>query len=369
MDKRKLPQEITTLTDIQTLASSGFDDWKRYGEVSVDADSDLLIFNYTPKAQYEARWNFFERVSRGLIVNRATGEIVARPFDKFFNWSEDGRYAAGHIVTVTEKMDGSLGILYRLNGSYRISTRGAFHSEQAEWATKFLNANFDLNDLPNDLTLLFEIIYPENRVVVDYHGEEKLVLLAARNRVTGDYLPFFPDVYEMGQKYNLPLPKVFTFNNVSDIIRITGSLSVDEEGYVIEFSDGQRFKIKGDRYLEMHRLIFGLSFKNTLLAVMNDTVDYVRSQLPDEFLKDFNRWVNEIQTTIAETKHNVQAAFNAAPKATRKEFAIWVMENHKAFAPYLFAMFDGKDLMPMIYKMAFQDRPNEKAVKQTESTA
>jgi RNA ligase len=241
MKKIKLPPEIATLADIQTLASSGFEDWKQYGEVSVDSDGDLLIFNYTPKAQYEARWNFFERVSRGLIVNRATGEIVARPFDKFFNWSEDGRYAAGHIVTATEKMDGSLGILYRLNDGYRIATRGAFHSEQAEWATKFLNANVDLNDLPNDLTLLFEIIYPENRVVVDYHGEEKLVLLAARNRVTGDYLPFFPGVYELGQKYGFPLPKVFAFNNVSDIIRVTGSLSVDEEGYVIEFSDGQRF--------------------------------------------------------------------------------------------------------------------------------
>jgi len=731
MNKKKVPTEITSLADIQMLASSGFDDWKHYGEVSVEADCDLLIFNYTPKAQYEARWNFFERVSRGLIVNRVTGEIVARPFDKFFNWSEDGRYAAGHIVTVTEKMDGcfrydtplqcwdgstiligevvskrlhptlvgmdengrlvpseiiehfdngpkdnwlaitvsnpvskksgagghsnvvrltsnhhiyinhafkaaqganvgdtvttfdtepsssvlhliesgllgdgsltrihngyryqeghsakqleyvktinnwlgecalserqttsgygsqmhwaqskqyvvlsklrqkwypkgvkvipedltwlddfavakwymddgsllhnnsqedrvtfaanafakseverlafylqgkygidcrvfnhkgwnlrinvgrdgaiesfwkaisphivpcmryklpenyrhmkyapypvgkqlymstdskilaiqkiaitkrnfpggrkgldirtttgnyfakgilvhnSLGILYRNNG-HRVATRGAFHSEQAEWATKFLNTHFDLKDLPNDLTLLFEIIYPENRVVVDYHGEEKLVLLAARNRLTGGYLPFFPDVYEMGQKYGFPLPKVFTFNNVSDIIRRTGSLSVDEEGFVVEFSDGQRFKIKGDRYLEMHRLIFGLSFKNTLLAVMNDTVNYVRSQLPDEFLKDFNRWVNEIQTTIAETKRDVQAAFDAAPKATRKDFAIWVMENHKPLAPYLFAMFDGKDILPTIYKMAFQDRPNEKAVKQTESTA
>ncbi len=32
-------------------------------------------------------------------------------------------------------------------------------------------------------------------------------------------------------------------------------------------------------------------------------------------------------------------------------------------------MFDGTDILPMICKMAIPDRPNEKAVKQTESTA
>src|SRR5579885_3015802 len=104
--------EIGSLEQIQELVRQGFTDWKRFGDVNVRADGDLLIFNYSQLAQYAARWNFFEQISRGLIIHARTGEVVARAFDKFFNWLEGGRSSQGHIVSVTEKVDGSLGILY-----------------------------------------------------------------------------------------------------------------------------------------------------------------------------------------------------------------------------------------------------------------
>ena len=362
-------KEITSISDIQQLAKEGFAEWKQLGDVSVERDGDLLIFNYTAKAQYEGRWNFFERVSRGLIVHALTGEIVARAFDKFYNWLQGGEKSNGHIVSITEKMDGSLGILYRLNGEYRISTRGNFHSDQAGWATKFLREHYKLDGLPNELTLLFEIIYPENRVIVDYQGREDIVLIAARNRFTGDYLPFFPDLQLLADKYGFPLPKVYSFNNITEILALTEKLDKDEEGFVVEFSDGQRFKFKGDKYLELHRLVFSLSFKNTLQTIVTDQVDYIRQQIPDEFLADFNGWVKEIEETRERIKREVADIFAQAPKDTRKDFAIWVMSSHKELSPYLFAMLDGYPLEPIIYKKAFENRPNETAVKQSENTA
>src|SRR5690606_552618 len=123
---------------------------------------DLLVFSYNVMAQYGENWNFFERVSRGLIINWKTYEIVARPFDKFFNWGEGERTSTAPLVSLTEKLDGSLGILYRLNGQYKIATRGSLESEQATWATAFINSHYSLENLPHEITLLFEIIYPEN---------------------------------------------------------------------------------------------------------------------------------------------------------------------------------------------------------------
>jgi RNA ligase len=347
--------EITSIADIQRLAVAGFRDWKQLGEVSVSQEGELLLFSYTAKAQYDGRWNFFERVSRGLMINAVTGEVVARPFDKFFNWFEQGRKASGHIVAVTEKLDGSLGILYRLNNQYHIATRGNFHSAQAEWATAYLKANYNLRDLDETLTLLFEIIYPDNRVVVDYDGREELVLLAARNRFSGDYLPFYPDVYDLGQRYGFTLPTVYEFNNITQILEQTGALEVNEEGYVVEFSSGERFKFKGDRYLELHRLIFNLSFKNTLAAVVAGQVETIREQIPDEFLGEFNQWVAEIESAVTAVKREVQTAFDAAPKSSRKEFAFWVQTNHPELAAYLFAAWDGKPLEPMIYRLAVKE--------------
>ncbi len=347
--------EIKSIEDIQKLAISGFEDWKQYGDVSVNIDNNLLLFNYTPKAQYGGRWNFFERVSRGLIIHEVTGEIVARPFDKFFNWLEHGEKSGGHIVTVTEKVDGSLGILYRNNG-YKIATRGSFHGEQAEWATEFYDSMWGNLLIPEEYTLLFEIIYPANRIVIDYGERKDLVLLAIRNRFTGEYLRFFPDVYNFGIENKFNMPKVYKFNDITEIIELTGKMDANQEGFVVEFSDGQRFKFKGDRYLELHRLISGLSFKHTLEAIAGGKLDYIRSQIPNEFLGEFNGWVEEIESKTQAIQQVTKAAFEAAPKGSRKNFAIWVNNECKSLAPYLFAMLDGRDITPMIYQGAFKDR-------------
>ncbi|HLA45263.1 MAG TPA: RNA ligase, partial [Aggregatilineales bacterium] len=187
---------ITSIEHIQELTQRGFTAWNQYGDVKVVTRGDLLLFSYTTAAHIANNWNFFERVSRGLVINRQTGEVVARPFDKFFYWLANGEKARGHIVCITEKVDGSLGILFRHRSEYLITTSGSFFSPQARWATRFLQENYVLDGLPDELTLMFEIIYPENRIIVDYESREDLVLLAARNRFTGEYLPFFPDLVE-----------------------------------------------------------------------------------------------------------------------------------------------------------------------------
>lgn len=342
---------ISSIQDIQQRVLAGWNSWELEGNVSVKQYEDLLIFNYTPAAQYVGEWNYFERVSRGLIINAITGEIVSRPFDKFFNWFEGGRKASGHIVTVTEKCDGSLGILYRHNGQYKIATRGSFEGEQAVWATSFLQDNYDLTGLPDELTLLFEIIYPDNRIVVDYGTREDLVLLAARNRFTGEYLPFFPDVYELGQQFGFSLPQVYSFENISAILEVAGGLDANHEGFVVEFSDGSRWKIKGDRYLELHRALSSLTFKNILAACANNTLDDLFAIIPDEFLEEAKITTSKIQREVSSIHSQVIAAYLQSPyEASRKEFALWGQENHKDLAPYLFAMLDGKDVVDLIYK-------------------
>jgi len=346
---------INTIADLQQLVLAGVSDWKQFGRVNVRENGNLLLFNYTQEAQFGGDWNAFEIMSRGLIINRETGEIVARPFDKFWNWLEGGRKAHGHIVTVIEKLDGSLGIFYRDSGEYKIATRGSFNSEQAIWATNFLREHYN-PAVPDELTLLFEIIYHENRVVVDYGDRQDLFLLAARNRFTGEYLPFFPDVVELAEYNALPLPKVYQFNNIDSILEMTGVIGPDQEGWVVEFSDNSRWKIKGDQYRELHRLITGLSFKWVLEAVVSGNIQSAFETLPDEFLGQAKQWYAEIQDHFDQVKEGCEQAFSCAPAgATRKEFALWVMENYKPLSSYLFAMLDGRPIDLMIYQTAFKD--------------
>src|SRR5262249_39056207 len=149
------------MEDLQNRVKDGETNWEQYGDVRAMYYEEFVLFNYTAKAQYAGRWNWFELNGRGLILNAKTGEVVALPFPKFFNWGENGRTTDSPIKFITEKIDGSLGMLYRANGTYRIATRGMFDSEQAIWATRFLHEHFQLDGLEDELTLLFEMIYPE----------------------------------------------------------------------------------------------------------------------------------------------------------------------------------------------------------------
>jgi RNA ligase len=172
----------------------------------------LVILNYTPAAQYAWKWNEVTLQARGLIYEideaGSRGKVVARPFEKFFNWDQ-GQGAEtwqnpmpppGPAIRMP-KMDGSLGVLYRVPAKppvdfgdefdYAVSTRGSFHSEQAEWASKFFMQAWE-SDMAgrfkpdNSKTYLFEIIYPENRIVVDYGDYEGLVLIDVIDNETGE---------------------------------------------------------------------------------------------------------------------------------------------------------------------------------------
>jgi len=65
------------------LVRGGERDWRQYGEVNATYWEGLILFNYSFRAEIENRWNWFERVSRGLILNAENGALVARPFKKF----------------------------------------------------------------------------------------------------------------------------------------------------------------------------------------------------------------------------------------------------------------------------------------------
>jgi RNA ligase len=356
--------KIATLKDISDLLVAGNEDWERFGRVYTRTWNQLTIFNYRATAAFDGRWTFFERVSRGLIINNQTGEIVARPFEKFFNWGEGGRISNGKITLVTEKLDGSLGILYLDGGLPCIATRGSFDGEQAEWATNYYFEHYSGTDhhLPRPLkewTLLFEIIYPDNRIVVDYGERESLVLLAARNIESGKYMPYEQLEY-VAATCNFDLVKQAYLYKPAQLIEQQTTLDVNEEGWVAYFDDGSMFKFKGQQYMELHKSIMGLTWKNTVQAVREGTIQQIRDIIPEEFLDEFNYWVNIIGGRVADIEWRVtKALYNSPEGADRKIFALWAQRKHPELEHYLYAALDGRDIRPMIFDREFREMPDD----------
>lgn len=227
---------------------------------------DLVLYNYTDKCAYEKFWNKYTLESRGLIFNKITGEVVARPFSKFFNIGETEGTQLQNLpkeaYEVFDKMDGSFGILYQEGDRYRIATRGSFESIQAKQATEILQEKYEANIVAHVhpyLTLLFEIVYPENRMspgarlVIDYGTTKDLFLLGAIDRTTGIELDR-PKVEEIAKKIGCPIAKKYYYT-IEQMIQIQKTLPASQEGFVVRFQSGFRVKVKGDEYLKMSKIL------------------------------------------------------------------------------------------------------------------
>lgn len=207
---------------------------------------------------------------RGLIADDATGEIVAWPFPKFFNVAEHdlGQPYAPPLpdepFEVYDKIDGSLGVVFHHADRWHAASKGSFTSEQATWAQRWLDEH-DTGALWPDTTYLAEIVYPENRIVVDYGQRQDLVLLGAFDR-DGTEIPLATasvEWLEIGSVVrSWPAPSLM------DLLKLTAanarpdgtqSSGTDAEGYVLRFASGLRAKAKLAEYVRLHKVITGIT--------------------------------------------------------------------------------------------------------------
>lgn len=350
-----LPNGITSMGILREMVVDGFKDWQFYGDVKATYHDGLVLFNYTNAVQFAGRWNWFESISRGLILDTLTGEIVARPFAKFFNYGERVPAAGAKLVEVTEKMDGSLGILYRYRGTLRIATRGSFDSEQALWANDYLR-EYGIRpwNIPNNMTLLFEIVYPENRIVVDYKGTSALYLIGGIDRFNGNDLRR-AELAFFSHQFKFPMPMNYPLQGESEILSLATKIDANREGWVLRYDDGSRYKVKGDAYKLAHKMLTGVSYSRVLEAVTSGSYDQMIEGIPDEFLAVVKEYKHEIDEAYYEIAQRVRDVFiDLPPFNNRKDAAIWLKENHPEDMHYVFAMMDNKPIDPLIYKAVSQ---------------
>ena len=134
---------MVTLADLFDPALLSLMVREGYVRVQQHPSAPLVIHNYTEKAQYESVWNEVTLTCRGLI-SAPDGTIVARPYPKFFNHGQPGAPELGldARVRVTDKADGSLGVVHFDGTGYAVATRGSFASEQALHATALLRDRY-----------------------------------------------------------------------------------------------------------------------------------------------------------------------------------------------------------------------------------
>jgi T4 RnlA family RNA ligase len=307
----------------------------------------LTIWNYTEKVQYEGLWDDVTMMCRGLVTD-TEGNIMARPFKKFFNM-EEGKHTPTSEFDVYEKMDGSLIIVFWCGG-WIVASRGSFTSEQALAAERIFFDELDHN-FSIGITYLFEFTASWNRIVVDYGEKPKLTLLGAIRTDDGTEATW-EELKMIGDDTNCDVVK--KYNGISDYTTLKGMIGNNAEGFVVRFSNGDRMKIKGDEYLRLHKIMTCVSTTSVWEVLSNgDDISTILKDVPDEFYKKIMEYSNSLITQF----HNIDLEY-------QKIYGLImgfddVVGNRREFAKYatrfdnpaiLFKMYDNNDYSGLIWK-------------------
>ena len=328
----------------------------------------LTIWNYTPRVQYGEfkdkykLWDDITKQTRGLVTDNE-GNVVARPFKKFFN-IEENQYTPTDKFDVYEKMDGSLGILFNYKGEWVMATRGSFTSEQSVKGFELLQ-KYDYQKLNKSYTYLFEIIYSKNRIVLDYDFED-LVLLGVIN--TEDGYEF--DLHN-NKEYNVRLSNtiknlgfriVQKFDGIKDYSTLKNMIPDNREGFVIRFTNGDRIKVKGEEYLRLHKIMTDLSTTKVweVLSEGGNFNDFLNT-VPDEFYERIKQYEGNLKYAFYQVSEYCGKSHDyfrygkyndKEVEPTKKEFAEHVMKNvHPPYRPVMFSMWDKKPYDHLIWKL------------------
>lgn len=310
-----------------------FDDLTREYAIKVTCHPTLplAILNYDQFAS--PKTHPITRECRALVLHRETHELVAKSFNRFYNWGEvpeEMEQFDFRSSLVQSKEDGSLVLLYHFGGQWRANTRASFaadkiHFHSFTWQEGIAKAlgikglEEVSSKLDPTLTYVCEFCSPWNKIIRRY-AEPTLYLLTAfagkreLDATICDELarPFFAR------------PHTFALHGIEAIqahLRAQQQEDPTFEGVVIRDRANQRWKVKSPAYLELHRTRGdGTSLyhpKNLLRTVLMGEQDELLAYFP------------EVGDSLRECQQRVEEAF--APLQSLWE-QTWQIPNQKDFA-------------------------------------
>jgi hypothetical protein len=351
----------------------------------------LIIYCYSRKAMFDNVWDDVTTKCRGLIVEaKPTMDIIARPFEKFFNLNHEGRpetdlqvvLAEPSSPTFSEKLDGSMGTYWKYGNEIGIATKGSFHSEQAEWATQWLKKRWtnipsspanqsNVHAWPVGFTPVFEIIAQSvQHHVVHYLPEDdnQLVLIGLVNNETGAEMG--PEQLHLWASIN-GIKAVESWNDIS-LHEVITSDRPDKEGVVATwFRNGKpplKVKIKHATFLKLQKIAHHTTPKTIFQALRSGDQTII-----DEALQFGSLWLKYavaewVQTYVLEYKKLQHEAASIVQSSlitctTRKESAAYFHGMSTTLAPVCFNIIDQKDPAQAIWDLV---EPIVKTIKYDE---
>ena len=308
---------------------------KKLVDIKKHPNLSLTLLNYSSLTQMKKKWCSELLQARGLVVDDE-GLIIARPLPKFFNHYEIKGQIPSDEIEVYEKLDGSLIIMAFFNGEPFFCTRGSFTSEQAIKAEEIYFKKYKDLVIDQDYTYCFEVIYPQNKIVIDYDKEEDLFLLAKINTKTG-----------MEESiYNCGLRCVSQFEGNKTIEELKAMEKHNEEGFVVKFPQiNFRMKIKFKNYIEQHK--FGKFSRERIINLLRVGKELPLSRIPDECYSEIRIIYDDVIKQFKNIEKEVLEEYESIKKTEKDIVEKIKLSSNPAL---LFTIHRGGDYKKRIWK-------------------
>jgi RNA ligase len=329
------------------------------------------VVNYMVSLEETFRWDSDDPVGstvrrecRGLIFNRE-GELVSRPYHKFFNVGEKEETQLNKVNlyephVVLEKLDGSMIRPIPTPEGFRLATKAGvtdvamnaevFIADKPHYAT-FIRKCFQRNTTP-----IFEWCSRANRIVVDY-PEDQLILTAMRYVFEGSYV-----TYEIMKSYatawNIPVVQAVDGLAVQNIDLFVKQVREwdDGEGIVLRFDTGHMVKVKADDYVLRHRSKDAINQeKNVIQTILEDAVDDLIPLLTPEDAQRVESFQTAFWVSVDDFASEMADLYNAGNLMypEKKDFAVEFVQKKilPIHAPIMYGMKVGKGAKNVIVDM------------------
>lgn len=341
------------------------------GRVSAHRQGNFVGFKYTNETIYAQDWDLVTLNARGIVFNVITGEVVARPFKKIFNYQEFFDEEGNHSLLYDklpaewkpnisgparymEKIDGSLGIVFWNGTKWQVKTAGSFDSAQALWAQKWFDENVDPLYMIQTRTYLFEIVCNEDIHPIHYDYEGMVLLSVISNKTGEEYS--LDEIKQTAQLLKVRMVQIYDFEHFEDAVQWAKELPKTKEGLVITFDNGFKTKAKSDDWCELAKLFEGITKWNIWVCYdvekdfFHAHVDKHNAYKPiddevlfiPEELAEMRKFAETVRSEVSRLTDYALVIAREAQELTsdRRSQYEWVSTNHGALMPAIMKALD-----------------------------
>lgn len=323
-------------------------------EFTVAEKEGYTVINYNVMMSDSFDCNI-RRECRGIIFDSKTGDIIRRPFHKFFNVNEreetqDHVVNMGREHAILEKLDGSMIAPFHVDGNLIWGTKmGA--TDVAKPVEEFVKNNapysaFARKMIACGFTPIFEWCSRKQRIVLDYK-EDTLILTAIRAINSGFYVPYQSMVAD-AEDFNIPVVRQFDpQTDMKAFLEYVRDLE-DLEGFVVRFDDGHMLKLKCAWYVQIHKAKEAiLQDRNIVELILDEKLDDVKAHLPAEDRDRLTQFESDINMAINISASDIRIWLDSLIRngVDRKTFALGqANEVNEYYRPIIFKLFGRTDV-------------------------